>query len=100
MLSTILVPLDGSPLAEFALPYAERIATTASARLILTRLIPPFILQRPEDDLAAADEARSYLEPLAGRLHAAGLVAETCAPWGSPPWRSWTRSVRVASISW
>ena len=55
MLSTILVPLDGSPLAEHALPYAERLAAASSARLVLgsvatatlQRTSVPLILIRP-----------------------------------------------------
>ncbi|MCC6174007.1 MAG: universal stress protein [Chloroflexi bacterium] len=35
MFTTILVPLDGSPLAEHALPFAERLARSHGARLVL-----------------------------------------------------------------
>src|SRR6266516_1978732 len=37
--STILIPLDGSPLAERALPYAERLARAGPTRLVLTRAV-------------------------------------------------------------
>jgi nucleotide-binding universal stress UspA family protein len=37
MLPTIVVPLDGSPPAERALPYAERLARAGSGRLVLVR---------------------------------------------------------------
>src|SRR2546421_9725429 len=53
MLSTILVPLDGSPLAEHALPHAKRLAEAASARLVLTRVLPLPVFQSAENDLAS-----------------------------------------------
>src|SRR5947209_17067953 len=37
MIKNILVPLDGSPLAEGALPYAKAIASRTGASLILVR---------------------------------------------------------------
>ncbi len=39
MLSTFLVPLDGSPLGERALLYAEDLARRANGRLVLTRAV-------------------------------------------------------------
>ena len=50
MLHTIVVPLDGSELAEHALAYAEQIAAASSAQLILVRVVPFDIIQPPEDD--------------------------------------------------
>jgi nucleotide-binding universal stress UspA family protein len=84
MLATLLVPLDGSHLAEQALPYAERLAEATSARLVLSRVLPLSVLQRPEADLASADEARAYLQTIADRLTSKGRVVETTAPWGDP----------------
>lgn len=40
MYRTILVPLDGSPLAERSLPYAAAVARAAGARLRLVRVVP------------------------------------------------------------
>jgi nucleotide-binding universal stress UspA family protein len=40
MLKRILVPLDGSPLAERALPYARTLAQAAGARIWLLRAVP------------------------------------------------------------
>ena len=70
MLRTIFVPLDGSVLAEQALAYAERIAGTTSAKLVLSRIMPLNIIEPAEDDLALADEARSYLRRVVDRLSA------------------------------
>ena len=43
MVATILVPLDGSPLAERAVPYASRIARTTGGELLLVRAASAFI---------------------------------------------------------
>ncbi|HWQ13846.1 MAG TPA: universal stress protein, partial [Roseiflexaceae bacterium] len=53
---TILVPLDGSPLAERALPYARALAGLLEARLQLLRVIPDSALEQGDTvgfDLAA-----------------------------------------------
>jgi len=41
MYSRILLPLDGSPLAEQALPHAAALAETFQAELILLKVLPP-----------------------------------------------------------
>ncbi len=43
MLKKILVPLDGSKLAEQALPYAEELAQNIGAEIILLRVFEPAI---------------------------------------------------------
>ncbi len=55
MIGTVIVPLDGSTLAEQALPYAEAIARKANAPLHLMRVIPA------DGPAANEEEARSYL---------------------------------------
>ncbi|MDI3341797.1 MAG: universal stress protein [Sphaerobacter sp.] len=55
MIGTVVVPLDGSPLAEEALPYAAAIAERSQAPLHLLRVIPP------DAPAAAEEEARRYL---------------------------------------
>ncbi|MGA7669145.1 MAG: universal stress protein [Nitrolancea sp.] len=61
MIGTVIVPLDGSDLAEQALPYAEAIARKANAPLHLMRVVPP------DAPASSESEARSYL-----REHAKG----------------------------
>lgn len=55
MIGTVVVPLDGSELAEEALPYAVAIADRSSAPLHLLRVIPP------DAPASAQNEARNYL---------------------------------------
>ena len=83
MTNTILVPLDGSPLAERALPPAVAIARRGGGRLVLVRAVP--FLSRPQDErafptLAAAREAaiaeaRGYLDGHVARLASYGVAA-------------------------
>jgi nucleotide-binding universal stress UspA family protein len=84
MLHTIVVPLDGSELAEHALAYAEQIAAASSAQLILIRVVPFDIIQPPEDDFAMVDESRAYLKRVASGLTARGRAVSTVTKWGRP----------------
>jgi nucleotide-binding universal stress UspA family protein len=68
----ILVPLDLSPLGEAKLPFAESLARTYGAELILFH-----VLRRatPDDEGVSPEEERAgaYLETVAAPLHNAGL---------------------------
>lgn len=83
MQSTILVPLDGSPLAEHALPYAEHLAKVTSARLILCRALSATKLQ-PTEIVGAVDEAHAYMQVVADQLTSRGRMVDTTIPWGEP----------------
>ncbi len=88
-LRTILVPLDGSPLSEAALPYATELAASTGATLALVRVVDPFwqsafVAEVPEsvylsqqqiDELEEQShaEARTGLDALATRLRSEGL---------------------------
>jgi nucleotide-binding universal stress UspA family protein len=68
MLKTILVPLDGSGLAERALTYATAIAVRTGAQLLLVRVASSHTLvgiDPRERQLGAIREAESYLQHLA-----------------------------------
>jgi nucleotide-binding universal stress UspA family protein len=92
----LLVPLDGSELAERALPVAERIAQATHASLILARIvsiapflpnpygypIPPEIYQQLSDD--AQRLATEYIERTATALRQRGLAVETHIARGEP----------------
>jgi nucleotide-binding universal stress UspA family protein len=64
MFTKIAVPLDGSPLAEKALPYAVKIAELYKAQLLLLRVaeLSPFTTDTTEHELAAVRTAENYLK--------------------------------------
>lgn len=82
----VLVPLDGSPLAEAVLPFAEKLAGPVDSELLLLRVVEPLA---PAAALAAAGvpapdelflrqvEARRYLDEVARRLGDKGLRVRT-----------------------
>jgi len=94
MFRTILVPLDGSPFAEQALPWALSIARRAGACLDLVRghvlyaFKDPAYSWGPYDPAMDAEAARQehlYLEGAARRLSAAALVPISAAVVASVP---------------
>jgi nucleotide-binding universal stress UspA family protein len=79
MLKTILLPLDGSPLAERALPYAATIAQRSGARVVLVEAALARTLPGVDPSHAQIDvmeHAEGSLHAAAGRLSAAGIDAE------------------------
>jgi nucleotide-binding universal stress UspA family protein len=78
MFQRILVPLDGSPLAEQALPLAVRLAHTTGGSLLLVRSVDRS--GRSGDGTAASQ----YLTGVSDRLRADGLAVETDTPSGDP----------------
>lgn len=92
----ILVPLDGSPLAEQALAPARNLDPAGAATYVLMHAIPPFIFggYLPGIDVDEPDprstqrqraEAQAYLERVAGTLRAEGRHVETVLSSGLPP---------------
>jgi nucleotide-binding universal stress UspA family protein len=70
MYRTILVPLDGSLLAERALPWAQRLAAAAHGRLVMLRVVPETAPPAGGDPPQAGetrDEAEAYVRGLAER---------------------------------
>jgi nucleotide-binding universal stress UspA family protein len=82
MLEHILVPLDGSSLAECVLPHVVAVARAADSRVTLLRVLEraqPSQRSRFIDPLRwhmGAAEARAYLDDPLARLQAIGLRAE------------------------
>ena len=72
MLNTILVPLDGSALAERALPFARAIAQSSGAQLLLLHLARG----RSTEPEAEHEDPVPRLEAVRAALRAAGLQAE------------------------
>jgi nucleotide-binding universal stress UspA family protein len=69
--NTLLVPLDGSELAERALPYAVRLAADRGGRLVLTRAAlapPPSGMDWERQQLAVMEEATAYLAGVAEKV--------------------------------
>lgn len=74
MLKTILVPVDGSPLAERAVPYAVKLAKAAGAKVALLRVLDTL---RPGRRAASEPDPRVQLEATAERARAGGAEVET-----------------------
>jgi nucleotide-binding universal stress UspA family protein len=84
MLSRILVPLDGTPTGEAALPYAEALAKRSAASLVLIHAVHA----HGQHDLAAGqlhalEAGEAYLESVAAQLKQRGVAAEIGMPYGA-----------------
>jgi nucleotide-binding universal stress UspA family protein len=84
MIKRLLVPLDGSHLAEQALKVAGDVAEGTSATVVVARVVPPpipgrFYAPNLLDQLQAAQlqESESYLAGVAERLRGDRLTVET-----------------------
>lgn len=93
MIKKILVPLDGSKLAEKALSYATLLTQKLDAELILVRVLPPLIIisdQNERDSYRSAllqkweAEANSYLRAVQDQLRELGLPAQVEILEGGP----------------
>ena len=91
MYKRILLPLDGSPLAEQALPHAIAIAERFQAELILLRVLIPLpkpmataeaALQRAEKERAVF--VREYMERVAADVVEHGITVEIITNGGRP----------------
>lgn len=84
MINKILVPLDGSKLAEKALPHAEELAHRFEAELILIRVAEPGprvtsdgLSSNKLENEQLLDEASLYLNSVKGELREHHLPAQT-----------------------
>jgi nucleotide-binding universal stress UspA family protein len=78
IVSRILVPLDGSRLAETVIPAAASLAQAVRARVFLLHVLerdPPATVHG-ESHLTSAAEARRYLDRQAARLRGQGIEVE------------------------
>ncbi|MFQ5855333.1 MAG: universal stress protein [Anaerolineae bacterium] len=84
----LLVPLDGSDLAELALPYAETWSKAFDAEVILLRVptLPAYVSLGPDASMLvpsllseAYEEADAYLANVTRRLNAKGLDVHRAA---------------------
>jgi nucleotide-binding universal stress UspA family protein len=96
MFTRIVVPLDGSPLAEQALPNAEEMAWLKGAPIMLIQVIDLNQLDHfgleafigadgLADQLEVAERAaRTYLGSIAEGLQELGITATIAIRWGDP----------------
>jgi hypothetical protein len=88
MFTQILVPLDGSALAERALPAAARLAAATGAALRLVRVVgnvnQEVTLLRVVDTPAQGPEAERYLKQIARSRRAAGVRCTWRVEQGNP----------------
>lgn len=88
----LLVPLDGSALAEAVLPFVRRLASLRGTTVVVLQVIPPtpvVAMEVPvpavvEADERAREEAERYVQTVASRLRAQGLDAEPHTKLGDP----------------
>lgn len=95
MFTRIIIPLDGTGFAEAALAPACELARAFSAKLIITRAVPPYgfpyVIEgglpvrgidaadpydKKQQVIEATDSADAYLHAMANKLRAAGYDAE------------------------
>jgi nucleotide-binding universal stress UspA family protein len=84
-LNTILVPLDGSALAEAALPKAMELADFSGARILLLRAAEAHVLPGadPTDaQVAVVKDAEAYLDRVRGHLRGRSITVETSVWYG------------------
>jgi nucleotide-binding universal stress UspA family protein len=75
--ATLIVPLDGSAVAEGALPFAEDLAQRLTAEVILARAVPfPGAIVDEQAPPTGEVEARAYLSGLTAKLRAAGIASQ------------------------
>ncbi len=81
----LLVPLDGSELAEQALPLGEWLAHSMDAEIVLVRAAEAHSFPGVDPAEAQRDavvEAEAYLDRIGARLAAMGIRAEQAVPYG------------------
>lgn len=87
MYKTILVPLDGSQLAEQALPLAATLARAQDSKLIITRavhLVNETASTFRTAQTEAMTKAETYLDGIALKLRVEGLTVETSVDYATP----------------
>jgi len=85
MFERILVPLDGSEMAESILPYVEDLAATHKAKIVLVRVALAHILPGQDEikaEVSAVREAEDYLKGVKERLRKKGFDVESHVRYG------------------
>lgn len=87
MYRRILVPLDGSPLAEAILAHALELARGCGAQLVLLRVACAPIVpgsERVDAQMAAIQRAEDYVETMAKALQDQGVKVDAKVRYGDP----------------
>jgi len=91
MYKRILLPLDGSDVAEQALPHAIAVATSFKAELNLIQVIPPVSINvgvyksaLDQAEMSICKMAQDYLDGIATRFHDSNIVVKTTTILGAP----------------
>ena len=84
---TILIPLDGSRLAELALAPAVELARDRGAKLVLLRAAEAHttVADPTEAQVTVVREAEEYLTALRARMLAGGAAEVETSVWYGPP---------------
>ena len=102
-LDKILVPLDGSDLAEAALETAiELLNEQPASTLVLVRTAgesKPLGSDRTEEQVRAVREAESYLNGVAAGLHKAGIGRVKACVWYGPAATTIVEAAEVEKVS-
>jgi nucleotide-binding universal stress UspA family protein len=98
----VLVPLDGSPLAEMAIPKAlELLSDRPGSTLILLRAVEATTLSGSdpsEEQVAIVHEADSYLASVAARLSERGITRVVRSVWYSSAVKAIVEAARVRRV--
>jgi nucleotide-binding universal stress UspA family protein len=87
MYKSILIPLDGSELAESILFELDQVAMTSTSRLVLIRVCPIYAVSEryiSEAHSQIVQVAESYLENMKARLNSKGFTVEVHVCYGDP----------------
>ena len=85
MYKSILVPLDGSALAEAILPEIEKVASCMKASIVLLRVSQAHVFpgkDPTEAEVEVVKQAEVYLKTIVDHLSAKGFVAEAHVRYG------------------
>jgi nucleotide-binding universal stress UspA family protein len=85
MFRRILVPLDGSPLAEAVLPQVQELVKALGAELFLVRVAHAHVfpgVDPTEQEVEVVQKAETYLADVAGRLGHEGIRVHTAVRYG------------------
>jgi nucleotide-binding universal stress UspA family protein len=85
MFERILVPLDGSEIAESVLPYVEDLASTHKSKIVLLRVALAHTLPGQDEikaEVSVVREAEEYLKGVEERLKKEGFAVESHVRYG------------------